>query len=297
MSRHLVLVHGRSQQDKNADDIKREWLDALEEGLAMSGLSLPVPESDVHFPYYGDTLIDFLEGRPPDEVAEIIIRGATDAELAVFVAEVMEEVRRECQITEVDIAAIGGEEVLERGPLNWQWVQTVMKAIDSKTEHGSGLSIFLATRDVYHYLVDKATKDKIDEGVAAAIPPGVETVVVGHSLGSVVAHSLLSTLGERLDLTVPQLVTVGSPLGIKRISGSIKPPRWPSRVGRWYNARDPHDVVALFPLTPDHFVVGDDAPGIVDKSDVDNTTSNRHGISGYLSDPDVARVIYDGLVG
>jgi hypothetical protein len=297
MSRHLVLVHGRSQQDKDADDLKRVWMDALEEGLAVSGLTLPVPESDVHFPYYGDTLIDFLEGKPPDEVAEIVIKGASDAELAVFVAEAMEEVRRKLGVTEAEIAARAGDEVVEKGPLNWQWVQTVMKVIDSKTEHGSGLSIFLATRDVYHYLVDKATKDEIDGGVAAAIPPGVETVVVGHSLGSVVTHSLLKTLGESLDLRVPQLVTVGSPLGIKRISGSIKPPRWPSRVSRWFNARDPRDVVALYPLTPDHFVVGDDAPGIVDKSDVDNTTSNRHGISGYLSDPDVARAIYDGLVG
>jgi hypothetical protein len=68
-------------------------------------------------------------------------------------------------------------------------------------------------------------------------------------------------------------------------------------VSQWFNARDPRDVVALYPLTPDHFPVGDEAPGIVDKSDVDNETPNRHGISGYLSDRDVARVIHDALVG
>ncbi len=297
MTRQLVLVHGRSQQGNDAVALKRTWLDSLEEGLAKSSLSLPVSDSDIHFPFYGDTLIDFLEGKSADEVAEIIIRGGTDAELKVFVQQALEEARLKVGVTDADIADIGGDQVIEKGPLNWAWLQTVMRAIDRKTQHGSGLSIFLATRDVYHYLVDKTTKDEIDGGVAAAIKPGVETVVVGHSLGTVVTHSLLRERGQELELKVPQFVTLGSPLGVTRIRAAAKVPRWPSCVAHWFNARDSRDVVALYPLTSDHFPVGEEAPGIVNDSDVRNETPDRHGISGYLSDRDVARVIYDALVG
>jgi hypothetical protein len=37
-------------------------------------------------------------------------------------------------------------------------------------------------------------------------------------------------------------------------------------------------------------------PAVENKDDVANGTSNRHGISGYLSDPIVARRIHDALV-
>lgn len=297
MTRHLVLVHGRSQQRKDPSTLKREWLSALDDGLAKSGLTLPVPESDVHFPFYGDTLVDLLEGKTPEEAADVVLRGGGDVELELFVKQVMEEVRKEVGVTQAEIAEIGGAEVVEKGPLNWEWVQTAMTAIDRHTTHGSALSIFLATRDVYHYLVDKIAKDEIDLGVAAAINPDVENVVVAHSLGTVVTHSLLRERGEAAGWRVPQFVTLGSPLGVTRIRKATIPPRWPSCVERWFNARDERDVVALYPLTTDNFPVGDGVPGIVDKSDVHNGTSNRHGISGYLSDRDVARVIHDALTG
>jgi hypothetical protein len=61
--RELVLVHGRSQQHKDPVNLKKAWLDALAEGLAKIGLTLPVAEESVRFPYYGDTLIGLMEGR------------------------------------------------------------------------------------------------------------------------------------------------------------------------------------------------------------------------------------------
>ena len=41
--RQLVLVHGRSQEQKDAVALKAEWLEALNEGLAKSNLTLPIP--------------------------------------------------------------------------------------------------------------------------------------------------------------------------------------------------------------------------------------------------------------
>jgi hypothetical protein len=289
----LVLFHGRSQQHKPADKLKQNWLESLDKGLKKSGLTLPISEADVRFPYYGDTLFDLVDGKSAKEAAEIVVMGDdVDAEERIFMQQVMEELRLGAGITDAELRAVADDEVVEMGPLNWGWVRAVAQAMDRRGL--SGTTVALVTHDVYCYLVDESIKGEIDDGVAAAFKPGVKTVVVGHSLGSVISHSLLCQRGKDEGWSVPQLVTVGSPLAVSRIVQSILPPRWPGCVDSWYNAMDANDIVALHPLTPRYFNVGD-AHEITNKTDVDNHTDNQHGISGYLDDKDVARVIYDAL--
>ena len=67
----------------------------------------------------------------------------------------------------------------------------------------------------------------------------------------------------------------------------------PACAEKWFNAMDDRDVVALYPLDSEHFDVD---PAIENKTDVDNFTENRHSIDGYLSDPVVAKRIYEALV-
>jgi hypothetical protein len=100
--------------------------------------------------------------------------------------------------------------------------------------------------------------------------------------------------GKRADVQVPLLVTVGSPLGMKSVQTRLNPPRVrPGMPDAWLNARDPDDVVALFPLDGTHFPVN---PEVENKSDIDNTTDNQHGIDGYLDDSVVAARIYDSVM-
>jgi hypothetical protein len=295
MTRELVLVHGRSQELKDPVALKAEWLDALRAGLAKNGLELPVPETSVHFPYYGDTLIQLIAGKTPEEAAKIIVKGdAGDAGYLDFVGAVLDEVQADRGVTDDDVIAAVGPDVVEKGVLNWPWVRSVLTVLDGRVPGTSGLVLALATNDVYEYLVARSIRDEIDEGVSAAFTPGVETVVVAHSLGTVVAYNVLRQIGAREGWVVPQLVTVGSPLGITRIRQEIVPPRWPSCVGAWFNAMDDRDVVALYPLTPEHFDVGA-GHEIVNRTGVDNHTENRHGISGYLDDAATAKVIHDAL--
>ena len=61
----------------------------------------------------------------------------------------------------------------------------------------------------------------------------------------------------------------------------------------WHNARDPEDVVALFPLDAVNFSTN---PAIDNYNDVDNETDNQHGIIGYLPDQRVAKSIHEALV-
>lgn len=299
--RQLIFVHGRAQQHKDAVALKAEWIDALEEGLAKSGLTLPIPEPDVRFPFYGTTLYDLVAGRSAAEAAEVIVRGTeSDADEQRFLRAVLEEVRREAGITDAQLAEVAGQDVVERGPGQWEWVQAVLRAVDRFVPHGSGGGIALATRDVYQYLRNTAIRQHIDEGVAQALLADRESVVVSHSLGTVVAYNTLMQLGAARQWKVPLFVTLGSPLAVseirKTMRGLTSPLRCPPCAGAWFNAMDERDIVALYPLTTAHFPLDPAQPAIENKTDVRNRTENRHGIAGYLDDAEVARRIHDALV-
>jgi hypothetical protein len=308
LQRELVLVHGRSQEHKDSVALKKEWLDALKEGLAKSGLKLPIPDDQVRFPYFGDTLDQLVAGMSEEDAEKVVVRGPEgldDPELQRFVAQVLEEVADRHAITDgqklavAQAAAIarGEPAVVERGPLNWGWVRGLLRVLDQHVPGASGLSVALFTRDVYLYLKNGRVRKSINSGVQQALTPGVESVVVGHSLGSVVAYWLLAEQGEDNGWKVPSFFTVGSPLAVTEVKQTIRQElgllQHPSCVGKWFNAMDPDDVVALYPLDNEHFAVD---PQIENKTDVDNQTSNQHGIRGYLNNPDIAKRIYDALV-
>ncbi len=298
MTRQLVLVHGRSQENLDSVDLKAEWVEAFTQGLRKNGLDLPIAEADIRFPYYGDTLSQLVSGKDGDEVAKVIVRGAdaddgaSNAE-AEFIRQMLLEIQQESGISDEQVQQLAGETIQERGFLNWKWVRNVMKALDTYVPGASSTAVSLATRDVYQYLTSPGFQDEIDSGVKAAFTPGVETVVVGHSLGSVVSYRLLRREGHDLGWKVPLFVTLGAPLGVKMIRTALAPVKHPTCVAKWFNAMDARDIVALYPLDAGHFGV---APPIENKTDVDNPTSNRHGISGYLSDAVVAKRIHDALV-
>jgi hypothetical protein len=292
MSRQLVMVHGRAQEGKDSVALKAEWIAALREGLAKSSLALPIAEQDIRFPYYGDTLHDLVKGSA--HPAEVIVRGdgAGDAERE-FIRSVLEEARVAAGITEEQLREVAGAAVVARGPQNWEWFQGILTAFDRFVPGGSGAGIAIATYDVYQYLKNAGVRDTIEQGVRAALTPGLATVVVGHSLGTVVSYNLLRRDGAAMNWVVPLYVTLGSPLGVSAIRKSLRPIQHPRCVTKWYNAMDKRDVVALYPLDPKNFDVD---PAIENHTSVRNETPNRHGISGYLNDADVARRVYDALV-
>jgi hypothetical protein len=293
MTKKLVLIHGRAQQNKDAAALKGEWISAWKKGLAANGLALPIPETDIRFPYYGDTLDQLVAGKSPADAAKVIIKGPKSDAEREFVLAVMEEVRKKAGISKKEVVAEMAADVEEKGPLNWGWVQAVLKVIDRKVPYGSSTSIALFTKDVFQYLTKSGIRDTIDNGVLAAIQPGEETVVVSHSLGTVVAYSILRREGEARGWKIPLFVTLGSPLGITKIRQSLSPTTFPKCAGAWFNAFDERDVVALYPLEKPYFLV---TPKITNKTDVSNHTENRHGIAGYLDDPAVAKTIHDAVL-
>ena len=282
MKRHLVFVHGRAQHGKDAAALKQEWIIALKAGLAKSGLTLPVADDEIRFPYYGDTLDQIVKGSQVDDAVGIAVRGIpASPDEQEFFGEYLAELK--ARVGMPDNAGT------QRGPLNWGWVQAFLSVLDKTVPFASAAGVALFTNDVYQYLQRKDLRKLLDDGVRAAFVPGSEAVVVGHSLGTVIAYNVL----QDAPVKVPLFVTLGSPLAISAVKRRLQPVSHPPAVGRWFNAMDERDVVALYPLTSSHFAV---FPPVENLTTVQNFTENRHGIAGYLSDKDVARRIHDALI-
>jgi len=292
MKKQLVLIHGRSQEFKRAQELKGEWVDTLVKRLDQDNLKLPIPLEDVRFPYYGQTLFDLVDGVPDAAIPDVIIQGGEDTDERDFLAGVAAEMQEVLEIDDAAVRAAAGTTAIEQGMQDWKWVHAVLHLIDGRFKGASNFSVAAVTKDVYRYLRNPGLRDAIEEGVIKAFEPGVPTVVVGHSLGSVVAYNILKREGKARGWEVPLFITVGAPLGVTMIRQSLRPIGHPACVQHWFNARDPRDVVALYELDRDHFGV---TPAIENKNDVDNWTPNRHSIAGYLSDPIVAHRIYEAL--
>lgn len=284
----LILVHGRAQEDKNPEILKNEWLEAFDRGLEKHSLKRP-EHLDVILPYYGDELAKLIAKIETEEIQGYRLRGEQpETDEMAFRAAVLAEMANAKGITQEAIDLEYRGDPRQRGIANWGWVQAIARAIDAAHFGDGGVELF--TRDVYLYLRNPNVKRAVDEIVRRAFSEG-PCVVVGHSLGSIVAYNVLRTL--KSDSVIERYITVGSPLGINAIRDRIPTPiEMPAHTKSWFNARDPRDVVALYPLTKENFPVD---PAIENFDGVKNGTDNRHGIDGYLDDKLVAKRVYDSL--
>lgn len=285
---NLILIHGRDQQGKDPSELKKEWLDTLKKGLSKSGLELP-EDVNIVFPFYGD-LLDALSKdiRNPDSIEGVIAKGDIEEKQLTFYFEILSEMAVNAGINDKEISdLLIGER--EKGPLNWGWIQIIMKALDAHSPFGD-FTLEKSTFDVFVYLTIPAIRIKVNKFITDSIPPG-PTVVVGHSLGSVVGYNVLQQLAGQ---NIKKYITIGSPLGLNSIKNHLSTPlKMPSSVSNgWYNAYDERDFVALNPLDKSHFNI---SPSIVNSNHVKNKTDNRHGIVGYLNDAAVAKEIYNAL--
>ena len=281
----LVLVHGRSQEGRS-ETIRQEWVEALRAGVKKAGRQLP-DDLDIRVPFYGDLLDDYARGRR--EANAVIARGG-EAEVDEFEAAMLDEIRRSMGITDAEVQAELDAEVVARGPENWEWVQALGRVISRRT--GPGITDFVLERllpDINVYLNRPHVTQEVDGVVAAELDDGVPTVVLGHSLGSIVTYRILSA---RRRPEVRLYATVGSPLAIDAVKKRLpRPLSIPPGVRHWLNAADERDVVALYARLDRNTFVG----GIENISDVRNPDEHVHGIVGYLADEYVAARIADAV--
>lgn len=285
---NLLLIHGIAQGGKDPKDLEAAWLGALAKGLAKSELTMP-PDVKVLFPYYGDVLDDFVARAdlPADGLASA--KGPVAAEYAQFRARMADDIRKGADIPDEEIRAEAGPQVsAEKGLQNIGWVLSTLRVLDRRLPGAGSWTIEKFMRDVFLYTKRDAVRARID-GIVTEVMDDTPTVVVGHSLGSVVAYNVAV---NRKPAVTTLLLTVGSPLGLPAVRENLGTLKNPSGKPGWFNAYDPHDVVALYPLDKTRFGV---KPAIENHNKVQNWTDNRHGIVGYLDDELVARTISAAL--
>jgi hypothetical protein len=287
----LLLIHGRAQEGKSSEIVTQEWMTALRRGFKELGVAEPL-NLKIDVPFYGDKLAELVKKRDLPQADGVATRGgAADDGYAQFLEEVATQVSSDGRVTHREIEDEMGPGAETRGPENWGWVQAIIRIIDRHTPGVSEFSIGQLLRDVFVYVNDGPVRKAINKIVADQLT-GEPTVVVAHSLGTVVGYEVLR---NHAGYSVPRLITVGSPLGIRAIRDRLATPLvMPAGVGDWYNAFDDRDVVALYPLDADNFGI---KPPIENYPFVKNHTDNRHGIDGYLDDPKVAAHIAKALAG
>lgn len=286
----IIMIHGRDQHGKDPAELREIWLETFDKGLQSGSYTLP-DKTKVLFPYYGD-LLDSLVKSPdvPSTVEGIIARGVTVGNELFFFYDFIIELAEKKNITTKDIDKNYTGEYKEKGPLNWEWVQAIMKTIDERTTFGDW-SIEKFTRDVFLYLTIPGIRKAINDFVCSAFD-SQPTIVIAHSLGTIVAYNVLK---DNPSWNIKKFITIGSPLGLKSIKSKLDTPLVMPRCIKngWFNAYDERDFVSLNPLDIKYFNI---TPPIINKNNVNNFTENRHGIIGYLNDKEIVKVIYNELI-
>lgn len=148
------------------------------------------------------------------------------------------------------------------------------------------------------------------EPLREAAANGDRVLLIGHSMGSVIAYDSLWELDHLEGLTrcADCFLTIGSPLGMRYVQrrliglGNSRPRIYPQNIRRWVNIAARGDLVALDPTLANDFaemVRRHCVESITDVTDgVYNYYRDRHGLNvhksyGYLVNRHVARVITD----
>lgn len=290
--RHLVFLHGRSQEGKDPEKLRREWAAGLNQGLVRAGLP-PVDPADVWFPYYGDRLAQALTAHeavphvveaPTATAAEVVAPSAPSAR-AVYEEIIGEAAEKWNMPPETQLATerFGLGDVLGalQKKLSWLAARSDLDA----------WAIALIFRDVAAYLDDaRPVRDEVLDCVLEAMPDSGEVVLVTHSLGTVVGLDLTTRLSP--GVSVVHLTTAGSPLGLDSVYNRllVGGPKRPDKVADWFNVWCPNDAVAIgCPLADDW------ADGLTDLA-VINARDRAHSIVEYLSHAEAARSIGTRLV-
>jgi hypothetical protein len=237
----LVGVHGIAQQQLGRHQLQAPWARALADGMERSaGRPISVPALDVAF--YGDLFLSAPVGggaKGFDSDGGAAWDDVTDAEINDLIAAAGEV------LSEDDLSAAARDAPRKgfgRVPLS---LQAMVAGLDRRFGAHASVLFVGELRQVRRYLLDPELKTEVEARVAETV--GEECrILIGHSLGSVVAFEFLRQHPER---RLDQLITLGSPLGLRAIRHLMPDPEFgsegvPGSVDAWVNLRDLRDPVA-----------------------------------------------------
>jgi hypothetical protein len=281
----VVLVHGIAQEQKSADTLEAEWLPNLTGGVRTAGHP-DVAEAgiDARMAFYGDLFLKSGQQGAADELSEedwLFAEGLAVEWLrnAASRGPDQEIAQRELHYLTADRGEVQGARAAARPVIN------ALVRLRPFARFGvafAGRFLVKALRQVTLYLTDDEIRERAQERVASLIGPETQ-VIVGHSLGSVVAYEAAHRLGRPL----PLLLTIGSPLGLRTVVYERlrpQPPAVPPLVRRWVNVADRDDLVAARPDLSTSFPGAD---GVLESGYTVDNGAKPHEAAFYLTKREV----------
>ena len=307
----IVLVHGIDNQPEGPDLIEAAWLPALAGSVRLAGspelgdrLWPPRSRPDViecRAAYFGDLF------RSPDQMgAGVDLRDLTQEQAALAGALALEYLERIAErappeSADADQARSTLEILRDPEKAGAQGAGNVLReAIRTLSRISWLASIGMSVTEIIlpsmvqvsQYLTDRETQARAKAAVSTLVDAATR-VVIGHSLGSVVAYECAHQLSHPL----PLLVTIGSPLGLSTIVTQrlSPPPSFPAKVAVWLNVANREDVVAAEPDLRPLFAQDAPASSRFEGIWLNEPHKDRHRAETYLGRIAVGRAVVPAL--
>lgn len=254
------------------------WVDGVKDGLTAAGhraVADDLAASEVRVAFFGDLF------RPPGSMA------AQDPPYTE--SDLDSGLERELLMTFYDAAVAqdpsSGPPPGAMGPGRIAGQAIVERLLRNRTFGSVAKRAFIGNmKQVAKFLTEPAVKDAVLARVDTDITPDT-TVLIGHSLGTIVAYEYLC---RYTPASIRLLITLGAPLGIRNVVFDRLTPApvngqgaWPGSTDRWVNVADRNDIVAMRKQLSDLFAPPPGIAGVDDRS-VDNGDL-PHAIDRYLN--------------
>jgi hypothetical protein len=273
----VLGLHGIAQQQRGRLQMLPDWQAALSDGVERAkGLASAKPSLELA--YYGDVFLADTDSKGAPQDPE-----ALDADVVAFLEQVQNEIVDSSQPLDVEDPAKGLKKGLPKPVTGLAaWLERRFGLAGKVLFFGDVVQVRRFQR--YDDLAETVL------GRVREMLPQSPRVLVGHSLGSIVAYEALCRIPGH---GITTLITLGSPLGLGSIrEGMSQPasdriPNLPPGVLRWVNIYDPRDAVSFAGGLAAYW------PKVEDKT-VDNE-KEPHSIIRYLSKKVTGQVVVGAL--
>lgn len=278
----VLFVHGMNHERWTSTKLQSQWFpafrEALNRGLAARGYTGPEPNLDLEldFLYWGDLFWDL----PPETQP---LQGVSDELAKGYYALVRQVVRQFDRMTEYDPKA---------RPKSFT-ARLIHRAVRQTAMYMANTPIARLESNA-----EPAVYDQIQYRFRRLLERNPD-IVLGHSLGSVIAYEGLCQSTRR----VPVLLTVGSPIGIPGlIYDKLRPaeprPRSAPHVRDWVNVSNLADPMVV-PVPEIAGLFRKPVRDVLIQHGSFRHLVDNHKLVGYLSAPQVHDVVaeaYESVV-
>lgn len=304
----IVLVHGIGQTQQSADTLEKEWLPALAGGLRVAGhpdladqiTNRATPNGiETRMAFYGNIFLHPDAQGPTHDISPAVEDLAT-----IYAGALLENAARQApDPRDRDDASRALRDLAEQtnpqpeAQGHGQHLRRPLTALSKLRWFGpmavkfGGHTISRSLLESLRYLTEPDLRTTAQNQVLHLIDDNTR-LIIGHSLGSVVAYEALHQLPA--DRPPLHLITLGSPLGMRGVFYEKlhpQPPHVPAALTSWHNYASPDDLVALtLDLAPLYPAAASQNIQPITKGNLD-TGAQPHSANHYLTKRSVGAAV------